>query len=100
MTIMFDARVGVAFGVCSDARDGDFILSDGLSLTAGHAAGCTCCTSRTPASEALGRLFVQRARGEVEFFRRVLVVSDEAGEGAVRAALEADPVVSARFRLA
>lgn len=98
MALMFDARVLVVFGRPADVRDGDFVLDDGLSDTVRHDAGCSCCALRTPAAETLGRLFLQRARGEVAFFRRVLVIGNNAAEQAVRAAMQSDPVVAARFR--
>lgn len=100
MTKMFDARVPVVFGAAADARDGDAMLPDMAPATTGHVPACACCVQRTPAAEVLGRLFQQRARGEVAFFRRVVVKSDAGGEDAIRAALASDPVVSARFRLA
>lgn len=91
-----DARVPVAFSALADARPDDAVLT-GIAA-AGHPAACACCTARTPAAEALGRLFLQRARGEVGFFRRVLVDADAQGQEAVREALRADPIVAARFR--
>lgn len=99
MALMVDARIGIVFGRASERQESDVVLSGGLSGPA-HLAGCACCTSRTAAADALGRLFLQRARGEVAFFRRVLVDMDEVGKEAVRAALQSDPVVSARFRAA
>jgi len=107
MTLMFDARVPVVFGSSRDAQEGDALLASGLDGAPGqglvgvpgHDAGCACCVARTPAAQALGRLFMQRARGEVAFFRRVLV-DGHAAEAAVRAALQSDPVAAARFRLA
>ena len=67
---------------------------------ADHPAGCTCCTARQAAALALDHLFLQRARGEVPFFRRVAaVLATERGETSLRAALASDPVVSARYRL-
>jgi len=99
MPLMVDARIGVVFGRVSERQEGDILLTEGLAST-GHPAVCACCTSRTAAANALGRLFTQRARGEVAFFRRVLVDTDEAGRQAVRAALQSDPVVCARFRIA
>lgn len=100
MALMFDGRVPVAFGTSMNAQEGDVVLADGLEGGAGHDAGCTCCVARSPAAQALGRLFTQRARGEVAFFRRVLIDSDAAAEASVRTALRSDPVVAARFRLA
>lgn len=65
-----------------------------------HGAGCACCAPRGEVARALDRLFLARARGELGFFRSVAVVCGEAGWAEVLAALAADPVVSARFRLA
>ena len=98
MALMLDARVPVVFGQVGAPQDGDVVLaveSDGAPL---HDAGCACCAGRSPAAQALGRLFMQRARGEVAFFRRVLI-EGHAAEAAVRAALQSDPVAAARFRL-
>jgi hypothetical protein len=65
-----------------------------------HVAGCACCLPRGPVAEALGRLFLARARGEVPFFRRVLARPvSEAGRNALITALADDPLVSGRFRL-
>ncbi len=107
MTPTFDGRIPVAFGSRQDAQEGDVVLagvldgSPGHDLVAapGHGAGCACCVARTPAAQALGHLFTQRTRGEVAFFRRVLVEGQEL-EAAVRAALQSDPVAAARFRIA
>jgi hypothetical protein len=66
---------------------------------AGHAPGCACCVPRDPAAQALGRLFLARARGEVAWFRSVAVLATPAGEAAVRVALADDQVSSCRFRL-
>jgi len=65
---------------------------------AAHVLGCACCPPRNAAGQALGRLFLARARGESVFFRRVVVVvKSEAGRDAVLAALEGDPLASAAF---
>jgi len=50
-------------------------------------------------AEALGRLFLARARGEVAGFRSIAVIATPAGEAAVRAALAGDQVSAGRFRL-
>ena len=99
MTLMFDARVPVVFGRSQDAQEGDAVLTGELDGVPDHGAGCACCVARAPAAQALGDLFVHRARGTIPFFRRVLVDGD-AAEAAVRAALQSDPVAAARFRLA
>ncbi|HST74721.1 MAG TPA: hypothetical protein VLJ20_05055 [Acetobacteraceae bacterium] len=72
----------------------------GQSDLAGHGADCACCVPRGAVAQALGQLFLARARGEVSFFRSVIVVCGAAGHAEVLAALATDPVVSARFRLA
>ena len=73
-----------------------FRLAAGL---AGHVLGCPCCVPRGPVAEALGRLFLARARGEVAWFRSIAVIATRAGEAAVRAALAGDQVSAGRFRL-
>jgi hypothetical protein len=75
-----------------------FRLGPGLT---GHPFGCACCVPRGPVAEALGRLFLARARGDVPFFRSVVaVVATPVGEAAIRAALARDQVSAGRFRLA
>lgn len=95
---MIDARVPVVFGAHDMEQAGDIVLLDVVAPTAAHPVACACCSVRTPAAEALGQLFAQRARGETLFFQRVLVVGSPEHQAAVRAALDCDPVVSARFR--
>lgn len=66
---------------------------------AGHRLGCTCCTPRGPAAEALARLFLARARGEVAFFTGIAALAESAeGAAAIRAALAGDVTAQARFR--
>jgi len=66
-----------------------------------HPLGCICCAPRGPVAEALGRLFLARARGELPWFRSVVAVTHSAaGADAVRAALAGDVVTAARFRRA
>lgn len=106
-----DDRVPVHFGPPADDEamliEGDagdtcgrpvarFRLS---AASAGHPPGCACCVQRDPAAQALGRLFLARARGQVAWFRSVAVLATAAGEAAVRAALADDQVSSGRFRL-
>jgi len=51
-------------------------------------------------AEALARLFLARARGEVPWFCSVVAVTIGApGRDAVHAALQGDVVTAARFRL-
>ncbi len=107
-----DARVPVVFGRLEQAGPEDAVLVEddappvataavvrvvGAVPAPDHAVGCACCRPRAPVASVLGSLFLARARGEVPFFRRVLaVVADEAG---MRAAIDADSLVSGRFRV-
>ncbi len=114
MPLFVGARVPVRFGSVSDAGDGSALLIEGdtpapdgmaverfsgAAAPGPHPSGCPCCAARSPAAVALSGLFLARARGEVELFRIVVAVcrTPEA-EAAVRAALDADPLVSAWFR--
>ncbi len=110
MTWSIDARIPVWLGSLGELGVGDAVLVQGAGeVGAGaverfepgaHAAACGCCAGRSPAAQALDRLFQRRARGEVGFFRRVLAVtSSEAGDLEVWSALRSDAVASARFRL-
>ena len=107
-----DARLPVRFGALADAGEGDaLLLPAGAAVPAGHAAavlaagpghapGCACCLPRNAAAQALGELFLRRAKGEVAAFRAVLAVVGPDGAALVRDALDADPLVSGRYRLA
>jgi hypothetical protein len=115
MMTAVDDRVTVRFGSADAAGPDEALLVEGQAPApaghpearfrlvpglAGHPAGCVCCTPRGPVAEALGRLFLARARGEVAFFRSVVaVVATPAGEATVQAALAEDQVSAARFRL-
>ncbi|WP_249732147.1 hypothetical protein [Roseococcus sp. SDR] len=65
-----------------------------------HAVACACCQGRSPAAQALDRLFQARVRGQARWFDRVLVLDEEGAGEAVRAALTEDSLAAARFRLA
>jgi hypothetical protein len=108
-----DARIGVRFGAAEDAGPEDALLIEGDApadrpaiarftlpiRVPSHPPGCICCAPRGPVAEALGRLFLARARGEISWFRSVVAVTrSAAGADAVRAALAADVVTTARFR--
>jgi len=99
--IMIDARVPVVFGPAEAAAPGDAVLREGEDFVpdAGHAPGCACCVGRTDAGRVLAALLHARARGQVLFFNRVLVViASQEGQAAVEGALANDPVASACFR--
>jgi len=106
-----DDRVSVRFGTPEGSEavliEGDAADRSGRPVArfrlsprlAGHAPGCVCCVPRGPVAEALGRLFVARARGEQPWFSSIAVLATSAGEAAVRAALAEDQVCAGRFRL-
>jgi hypothetical protein len=106
-----DMQIPILFGIQprSDdavlAEDGQAVSHAGYTLrfsrpaTSGHPLGCTCCTRRSPAAEALGRLFRVRATGMAPFFKRVVVLASPAGEAAVREAVAGDVMTAARYRL-
>jgi hypothetical protein len=101
-----DARIPVFFATSPVEADGVAWLVEDAAVAAwdsresGHVAGCTCCVTRSPVAEALGRLFRARAVGEVPFFTRLGVVpANPAGEASVRQALETDGIASACYRL-
>jgi hypothetical protein len=111
-----DDRVPVRFGSADTAGPHDALLVEGEALVpaghavarfrlspglAGHRLGCACCTPRGPVAQALGRLFLARARAEAAFFNAVVaVVATPAGEASVRAALAEDQLSEGRFLLA
>ena len=64
-----------------------------------HLAACACCQGRSPAAQALDRLFQARARGQSGWFDRVLVLAGDGAGEAVRNALREDALAAARFRL-
>lgn len=113
MTVFVDARIPVRLGRVQDAGPGlALLLPVGTAAPEGavvaripaaspraHPAGCACCASRGRLAEALGRLFLARARGEVAFFREVIAVLPDAQDQAeLGAALAADPLLAARYR--
>ena len=112
MTRFVDARVPVFIGSAASAGPEAVLQVEGaipaeaaarfvVRKPTGHVAGCACCVPRSPVSDALNRLFLARARGEMPFFRTVVVVpATDEGAAAVRQALAEDPVTMARFRLA
>src|SRR4051794_22056487 len=114
MPLLLDARIPVRFGTLQTQVPEAAFLIEGdspgplkapvvrfvLAPDGGHIAGCACCLPRGPAAEALGRLFLARARGEEPSFRLVIAVPISGrGKAAIRSALEQDRFVSARYRL-
>ena len=106
-----DARLPVRFGLMDSRAPGEALLLDCdiaaeeplARFTTGptqHAIDCACCVPRSGAATALAMLFRARAIGQGPPFRGVLAVVDHDGEAAVRAALEQDPMVAGRYRLA
>ncbi len=89
--VFIDARIPVVFGVEPGPLDAVLPPQPGPV----HAAGCACCAARAPAAAALDRLFLQRVRGEVPWFTRVVLASPDP---AVLAAVQSDSVLSARYR--
>lgn len=114
MTWSLDARIPVF--VCQDAAalaahaDAALLLPDGEAVIVGtgacewfgpetHAVGCSCCAGRLPAAVAFDRLFLDRVRGVVPFFRSVAALDGGPAETSqVLRALAQDAVVGARFR--
>ncbi|MSP04361.1 MAG: hypothetical protein EXR05_03775 [Acetobacteraceae bacterium] len=115
MTIAPDARIAVYLVPPADARADSAWLIQGdapapgagpvarfqsSASSPGHPAGCVCCLPRGPVAEALSRLFLARARGEVAYFRLVLALPhNAAGATAIRDALAQDSLLAGRFRL-
>ncbi len=101
-------RIPVVFGGVAGAGDA-VLLENGVGYAGegyvvgfavglpGHVRGCACCGGRTRVAEVLSGMFLARARGEVGFFGRVVVVASPAGEAAVREAVAGDVVLRARF---
>ena len=92
MTLFVDARIPVVFGVEPGSTD-VMLLPEGGDP---HPTGCACCVARGADAAALDRLFLDRVRGTIPWFTRVVVPEDSA---ALRAAVATDPVLMARFRL-
>ena len=112
MAWSLDARLPVYFHPVSEVPSLAFLVEGDAAVPAGgaverfvprageHPAGCACCGPRSPAAQALGRLFIARARGAVPHFAAVVVIAGPAGEAEVRNALRQDPAAAAWFRLA
>ncbi len=95
MAQFIDARIPVVFGVAPGA--GDTVLEAPAEWgVAEHPAGCACCVARGPAARALDHLFLDRVRGRVPWFERVVVTG---AADVVRAAVLEDGVVMTRYRV-
>lgn len=116
MALFVDARIPVVFAPAGLAGDDDALLlgadanealvrampTERLDSPAAaiHPADCSCCMPRSTIGRRLSGLFIARGRGEVGFFRRVVVATDDpAAREAVRAAVAQDPLASSLFRL-
>ncbi len=99
---MIDAGmlIPVVLGAVGDAATDDLTLPLPSVEAEGHPFGCQCCRPRGPLGRELGRLFSARARGEVAFFRRVLLLGPPAAAPDVARQIAGDPVAAARFRFA
>lgn len=93
-----DERLPVLLGHAV-ARDGDLRLA--MPPAARHTAACSCCGGRDPLAVALARAFMERARGELAWFDRVVIEpTDRQDIERLAAVLADDPVTRARFRQA
>jgi hypothetical protein len=113
MKLASDMRIPVLFGDVQAEKDDVYLTEGGAEPVRsgyaerftlppgkfGHATGCTCCTPRGPAADALTRLFRARATGAAPFFKHVIVRASPAGEAAIRAAIANDMLTTARYRL-
>ena len=98
MTSEPGALLPVVLGGPGDLAAGDLALPLPPPEVAGHLIGCACCPPRSPLGRELGRLFSARARGEVAFFRRVVVLGPPAAAAELARQIAADPVAAARLR--
>ncbi len=102
---MSDERVAVVVRsatahATASSRPDDAVVLAGPPETGAHPFACVCCQPRSALGQELGRLFSARARGEVAFFRRVVVVANgERAAQRIRELIEADAVAAARYRL-
>lgn len=92
--------IPVILGSVEDAAADDVTLPLPSAETGGHPFGCLCCLPRGLLGRELGRLFSARARGEVAFFRRVVLLGPAAAAPDVARQIAADVVAGARFRFA
>ena len=89
-----DPRIPIVF---NDAADTSDAVWHGISTNAAHMSACACCGGRSPAAQALDQLYLQRVRGEVAWFDRL--VAPTAAEPAIRDAVATDRLIMARWRI-
>ncbi|GBQ63752.1 hypothetical protein AA103196_0686 [Ameyamaea chiangmaiensis NBRC 103196] len=65
-----------------------------------HGAACVCCAGPGVLGATLMRLFQDRARGTVPFFRTAALVAPERDHATLRTAMMADPFAMAYYQLA
>lgn len=83
-------EVGLDHDLVASATD-DAVVLEG---------GCICCTVRSDMVETLRNLFLQRTKGEVPAFERVLIETTGLADPApILHTLMVDPLVATRFRL-
>lgn len=104
MAWTLDARIPVHLIAPGDSPpEGAALLAEGQDFAiagTAHAIGCACCLPRSPAAPAFDRLFLARVKGERHFTAIAARAVTAEGEEALRWAIDYDPVVSSRFRLA
>jgi hypothetical protein len=64
-----------------------------------HPPSCACCVGLAPQGEVLVRLFQDRARGQVAFFSRVVIVAPPEQLDAVAATVRLDPFARAYYQI-
>ena len=97
------ARIPIRIGPAGSARpDSHVLVASEIAgygaRPSGHVFGCACCVPRGILARSLSRLFLARIRGEVAYFREVVLVTDQ-DRGALEDELKADVLVTARFYL-
>jgi len=101
MSSLNDIRIPVRIGPIGTAcPDSHVLVASEMAgfgaRPAGHMSGCACCMPRGALARSLSRLFLARVRGEMAFFREVLLVTEQ-DRNIVEDELKADVLVAARF---
>ena len=106
-----DSRIPIVFSGSAGADDvilveGDLLAPDiGTIVRIGStshylpAIRCACCSSRGALENAFMRLFLDRARGGMPYFQRVLVIGSVGFEDVIRSVVSEGIVVRSRYRL-